>query len=457
MRHRIRRYGTRRWYRASAGGAVAWPLAGVMLACSVFAGLLAAGLLVLPPTSLDAGATVPAGGGQGAMLATPISGMAATPSGGGYWLTDAAGGVSTFGNAGFYGSMAGQQLAAPVVGIAPTADGNGYWLVAADGGVFAFGDAGFHGSMGGTRLNEPVVGMAEDGSTGGYWLVAADGGVFSFDAPFLGSTGSMVLNAPVVGISPAAGAEGYWLVAADGGVFSFGDAGFYGSAGGLALPAPVVGMASDGATGGYWMVGEGGIVYANHALAQVVVIGDSLTWQAAPSIASALGASFGVEVEDDPGQGLSSTWAQLSLSAAALDGSNNIFVIATAANDAAQVENGDVPLPTYARYLADAVHAAGGRCVVLVGTKYNAPYYFSNTVAAGVNGELASEAAANPNVRVVNWSTTATANPSWFAADGLHFAPGFPSDYTAGMASPEPQTPGEEAYGNAMLSGVDSC
>ncbi len=35
-----------------------------------------------------------------------------------------------------------------------------YWLVVSDGGVFTFGDASFHGSMGATRLNGPVVGMA---------------------------------------------------------------------------------------------------------------------------------------------------------------------------------------------------------------------------------------------------------------------------------------------------------
>jgi hypothetical protein len=33
----------------------------------------------------------------------------------------------------------------------------GYWLVAADGGVFTFGDAQFWGSMGGVVLDRPVV------------------------------------------------------------------------------------------------------------------------------------------------------------------------------------------------------------------------------------------------------------------------------------------------------------
>jgi len=51
-------------------------------------------------------------------------------------------------------------LAAGIVGIPATPSGNGYWLVAADGGVFSFGDATFHGSTGGLTLNEPVVGMA---------------------------------------------------------------------------------------------------------------------------------------------------------------------------------------------------------------------------------------------------------------------------------------------------------
>ena len=44
--------------------------------------------------------------------------------------------------------------------------GKGYWLMASDGGVFTFGDAGFFGSMGGIRLNAPVVGSTATGSNG---------------------------------------------------------------------------------------------------------------------------------------------------------------------------------------------------------------------------------------------------------------------------------------------------
>jgi hypothetical protein len=78
-------------------------------------------------------------------------------------------------------------LNAPIVGIASTPTGKGYWLAAADGGVFTFGDAPFYGSEGGKPLNKPIVGISATPTGKGYWLVAADGGIFTFgDAPFDG-------------------------------------------------------------------------------------------------------------------------------------------------------------------------------------------------------------------------------------------------------------------------------
>jgi hypothetical protein len=74
------------------------------------------------------------------------------------------GGVFSFGDATFHGSMSDTHLNQPIVGIAPTPDGRGYWEVAADGGIFTFGDATFHGSMSDTHLNQPIVGIA------GTWL-----------------------------------------------------------------------------------------------------------------------------------------------------------------------------------------------------------------------------------------------------------------------------------------------
>jgi hypothetical protein len=196
-------------------------------------------------------------------LAAPINHIVATPDGRGYWLVGADGGVFTFGDAGFYGSMAGKRLDAPVVDIAPTSDGRGYWLVASDGGVFAFGDAAFEGSMGGRHLNKPVIGIASDYATGGYWLVAADGGIFAFNAPFEGSTGNIALTQPVKGISATPNDSGYWLVASDGGIFAF-NAPFFGSLSGQRLDAPLVGIAADEVSGGYWLVGaDGGIITVN--------------------------------------------------------------------------------------------------------------------------------------------------------------------------------------------------
>ncbi len=60
--------------------------------------------------------------------------------------------------------------------MAVTPDGGGYWLVASDGGIFSYGDAQFYGSMGGQPLNKPIVGMAATPNGNGYYLVASDGG-----------------------------------------------------------------------------------------------------------------------------------------------------------------------------------------------------------------------------------------------------------------------------------------
>jgi hypothetical protein len=201
----------------------------------------------------------------GHALVAPISHIVSTPSGHGYWLVAADGGTFSFGDAHFYGSMGGHHLDAPVVDIAPTADGGGYWLVASDGGIFSFGDAVFQGSMGNHHLNKPVVGITPDYATGGYWEVATDGGIFAFGAPFYGSTGNIHLVKPVNGMTATADGQSYRFVASDGGIFDYGNSQFYGSMGGQHLDAPVVGMATDNATGGYWLVASDGGVFSFNA------------------------------------------------------------------------------------------------------------------------------------------------------------------------------------------------
>ena len=203
-------------------------------------------------------ATVAFGAG-GVPILTPSN---MVPNEKGYWLAASDGGIFSFGNAPFFGSMAGTRLRAPVIGLAPTRDDGGYWEVAADGGIFSFGDARFLGSMGDRALDAPVVAMAADPATGGYWEVAADGGIFSFGAPFFGSMGGQPLNQPIVGMAATPDGGGYWEVAADGGIFSFGDARFAGSMGGHPLAAPIVAIAPDPATGGYWEVAADGGVFS---------------------------------------------------------------------------------------------------------------------------------------------------------------------------------------------------
>ncbi|MGH9178164.1 MAG: PQQ-dependent sugar dehydrogenase [Acidimicrobiales bacterium] len=234
----------------------ALPLRRVLLAAALAAALLA---------PAGAGAA-PFLGSTGALrLASPVVGMASTPTGRGYWLVASDGGIFAFGDARFLGSTGGLRLARPVVGMAATPTGNGYWLAASDGGVFAFGDARFLGSTGALRLAAPIVGMATTPSGQGYWLVASDGGIFAFgDAAFAGSTGALRLNRPVVGMAASRSGGGYWLVASDGGIFAFGDAAFAGSTGALTLARPVVGMATGhpDAGGGYWLVASDGGIFA---------------------------------------------------------------------------------------------------------------------------------------------------------------------------------------------------
>jgi hypothetical protein len=191
-------------------------------------------------------------------------GIANTTDSRGYWLAQAGGGVFSYGDAHFYGSLPGQGIVpdAQIVGITATPNGKGYWLVAADGGVFGFGDAHFFGSMGTQSLNQPIVGMAATPDGKGYWEVESDGSVFTFgDARYFGSAGRP-LDLPTVGLVSTHDGNGYWEVESDGGVFSYGDALFQGSMGGRPLNQPVVAVNTDPITGGYWEVAADGGVFA---------------------------------------------------------------------------------------------------------------------------------------------------------------------------------------------------
>ncbi len=222
---------------------------------------MAAGAMVASPAAAQDARYL--GSVAGSPLDRPIVGMAATPTGRGYWLVASDGGIFAFGDARFHGTTGGTTLNRPIVGMAATPTGRGYWLVASDGGIFTFGDARFHGSTGGTTLNRPIVAMASTRSGDGYWLVASDGGIFAFgDARFHGCTGGTTLNRPIVAMASTRSGNGYWLVASDGGIFTFGDARFHGSTGALSLVSPIVAMASTRTGSGYWMIASDGGIFA---------------------------------------------------------------------------------------------------------------------------------------------------------------------------------------------------
>lgn len=207
--------------------------------------------------------------------------ISATPSGSGYYLLDAVGGITTHGDAAFFGSVPGLRQSDPSIGqaaaidLSNTTSGAGYWILDEVGGMFTFGDASFFGSVPGLRnagVNigpGRVVDLAPTQSNQGYFLLDEHGGAFTFgDAQFLGSVpqlrqqGVQIGPAPVIAIVPVPGGGGYWMVDAKGGIFGFGNAAFFGSLPGIGVDATAIAMAATPNGDGYWIATSDGGVHA---------------------------------------------------------------------------------------------------------------------------------------------------------------------------------------------------
>jgi hypothetical protein len=201
-----------------------------------------------------------------------VVGIVPTKDDGGYWLDASDGGVFSFGDTQFYGSIPGlglhpagsglpNSLDAPIVGMVPSNDDGGYFMVASDGGVFAFGDAHFAGSCPGIGgCSGAAVAVMPDASGNGYWLVTQTGSIYTFgDASYYGAPGNT--GSPVTSAVRTPNGGGYWILTANGTVYSYGNAGNYGDAagafGGL-NPATAIFTTSDG--GGYWIASANGTV-----------------------------------------------------------------------------------------------------------------------------------------------------------------------------------------------------
>ena len=235
-------------------------------AFAVGASALALAVSPLPTTFAaegDAGRIYVAGSaahlGEPGEASPSITGLAATPSGRGYWTVAENGDVAAFGDA---RADLGRPpaLAHPLVDVAGTRSGNGYWLAARDGGVFAHGDAVFRGSLGDRQLVSPITGIAPTPGGAGYWLVAADGGVYSFgSAQYRGRVSSP--SSSVTAIASSASGMGYWVVTAAGAVTGFGDARTFGDLAGSA-PGEVVALVPTASGQGYWLATKAGTVHA---------------------------------------------------------------------------------------------------------------------------------------------------------------------------------------------------
>jgi hypothetical protein len=229
------------------------------------------GTAVDPWTSLRLSKGLPAG--TRCSYGTNPKPVPTKASGAGYYVLGNDGGIFTFGDAGFYGSVPGLGLGARVTALRllSTKSGQGYFILGADGGIFTFGDAEFAGSVPGLGLNRVKALDLQRTTTGkGYWVLGDDGGVFSFgDAGFYGSVPGLGISTKAIRLVPTPTGEGYWVLAADGGVFSFGDADFHGSVPGLGIASKVVAMSApplvnkkDAAKPGYWLLAADGGVFS---------------------------------------------------------------------------------------------------------------------------------------------------------------------------------------------------
>jgi len=339
-----------------------------------------------------------------------VAAIVATADGKGYWLACSRGGVFSFGGAKFHGSASGRDLSSPIVAMAATPAGLGYWLAASGGGVFTYGDAHFYGSATDDHLRDHIIAMAVTPDGHGYWLVASGGGVFTYgDAHFYGSATDDHLRDHIVAMAVTPDGHGYWLVASGGGVFTYGDAHFYGSASSEALKNPIVAAAATPDGRGYWLLpttppppvglpppGKGFV--AGH----VTSIGDSVMLDTQPDLVADIP---GIDVE----AAVSRQWDQgvaLCQQLKSEDRLGAIVVIDLGTNG-----------PVTPQQFTNMMNVLAGASRVVFVTVHLPPSY---SWWQSVNQTLEQGVPKYAIDQLADFNMLADENPQWFGPDGVH-------------------------------------
>ncbi len=167
--------------------------------------------------------------GQQASRTSRSSAMAATPSGKGYWLVNAARRHLLLRRREVVRIACSGTCRSPIVGMARDAVGEGLLAGDAAGGVFCFGDAKPHGSAAGRRLAQADRRHGRDAV--GQGLLDGDRRRrrLRTTATRTSTATRRSAGAPVVTIARTPSGNGYWLAAKDGTVGAFGDAPALGS------------------------------------------------------------------------------------------------------------------------------------------------------------------------------------------------------------------------------------
>lgn len=190
----------------------------------------------------------------------------------GYWAYSSLGNVYNQANTAWFGSLA-KSTVDEVVALVPTSDGSGYWLVQANGDVSAFGDATPVGNitissacnLGGQF--GPIEGAVADPNPqqGGVWAYTWCGDVYAEAGanPNLGSLTSKNLEnngLEIVAFAAASGGNGYWMIDNTGTVYNFGT-GATQVTGQICAGQCVVDGAAGDPQGGFWAWDDFGNVY----------------------------------------------------------------------------------------------------------------------------------------------------------------------------------------------------